>query len=741
MGRQLGRDVLYGQELKDDYAKGADSKIKGPDWKPPKPPRPNTSQYRVPNPSASGHTVNTMMPVSSVASPDAIYQGIFGTYTPETIINTKVTEYSMTGEDFSHEPEWIKNQLEKKVTDVSANVSKEDKEKIQEYSQQIVTGEAKPTTLFEEFNEPYIEARSNISSESIATKINQGEEYMTPTSLSEAKMVSDRVYMDTLKHRLTLEEEGSEEYVRIEQAIRNGPQDFSNPSNAYGQLGLGFNNSNYSPAIEEAARFQAATVKDYLESNNIPLYQEVDNERIDGGRVYLNTGTALQFFEEGAPAGNKELGHSYHINSGELGSYSNYELTPPPRESNDPLKKVLNVASVVLSVMYPQFAPILQATNTLVQGGDFEDALASAGKAYFTKMGNQELNQYIGNTFLDLGYDISNLPPAVQDVILDTSKAIVTGKSGTQEFEDSATGAILRNIVPDIDFESPDFDFNTPQFIKDFGDEIYAGIKAVGDVAEEGINIAEDALRPVGDFAEEVVDLTADAFEPVVDFVDEGLDYFGETVVDPALRGGSDVLSNVEDVVKEGGRVVDKYGLQPVKEGAEYVVDVAQEGIDTLQEAGRAFDDTFIDPIDDVIDTFGSEVVDPVLQTGSDVLSEVEDVLKEGGRFLDDIVDWKDLFDINMLGGGARKQTPTESLFSKEIYKTELKESPAKIFSDREIKNYIANTVGVPVKKNNKSNVDPQTIDLYSPLLPASPELFNSKEEEEEVVDLFATTV
>jgi hypothetical protein len=408
--------------------------------------------------------------------------------------------------------------------------------------------------------------------------------------LSEAKMVSDTVYMDTLKHRLTLEEEGSEEYARIEEAIKFGPQDFSNPSNAYAQLGLGFNSSNYSPAVEEAARFQAATVKDYLESNNIPLYQETDNGRIEGGKVYLNTGTALQFFEEDAPSGNKELGHSYHINAGELGSYSNYEVTPPPKTDTSlmPIRRLTSIATAVLSVMYPPLAPVFAGVNTAVQGGDLEDVLKSAGKAYvateITEATTAEFNNKITEVYSDLGFDITTLPEVAQNIILDTSRAIVSGDSGTDEFKESATGALLDAVEPDFDFNSPDFDFNTPQFIKDFGDEIYAGIKAVGDVAEEGINLAEDALRPVGDFAEEVVDLTADAFEPVVDFVDEGLDYFGEKVVDPTLQASSDVLSDAEDVVKAGGRVVDDTLLQPVKEFGEDAINKVKELVDNIPE-------------------------------------------------------------------------------------------------------------------------------------------------------------
>jgi hypothetical protein len=644
--------------------------------KTPRTPKPsNYSWYQGTSPSPA-HTVNTMTETASTKSDDAKYQELFGTYTPETILNTKITEYSMTGEDFSHEPEWIRKELEKKVTDYSDTVSKEDKERIQEHSQQIVTGEAKPTTLFEEFNEPYTEARSDVSSESIATKINQGEEYMTPTSLSEAKMVSDTVYMDTLKHRLTLEEEGSEEYARIEEAIKFGPQDFSNPSNAYAQLGLGFNSSNYSPAVEEAARFQAATVKDYLESNNIPLYQETDNGRIEGGKVYLNTGTALQFFEEDAPSGNKELGHSYHINSGELGSYSNYEVTPPPKTDTSlmPIRRLTSIATAVLSVMYPPLAPVFAGVNTAVQGGDLEDVLKSAGKAYvateITEATTAEFNNKITEVYSDLGFDITTLPEVAQNIILDTSRAVVSGDSGTDEFKESATGALLDAVEPDFDFNSPDFDFNTPQFIKDFGDEIYAGIKAVGDVAEEGINIAEDALRPVGDFAEEVVDLTADAFEPVVDFVDEGLDYFGEKVVDPTLQASSDVLSNAEDVVKAGGRVVDDTLLQPVKEFGEDAINKVKELVDNIPE--------FETP------QFSSLDID---------LPEMPDI---------DLPDMPDinLPDINLpsfslpslfgTGSGARRPSETEKLFDKELFKydTDIKVTGGMLSSDTNLRKY-----------------------------------------------------
>ncbi len=607
--------------------------------------------------------------VGTVHAPASTYQEIFGGPPPSETIAAKQQYYSLTGEDFSHEPEWIRRELEASVVDYSSSVSAEETKKITEFHENFESGDATVYDLYEDKDlvETYEEARNDVSPEAVAKKINKGDEYTTPTSLQEAKGLADRVYIDTLQHHLATKEVGSKEYNQIQEAINRGAPDFSNPSLDYQQLGLGFTNSNYNPSVTEAARFQAATVKDYLVSNNIPLYQETDNERIEGGRVYLNTGTALQMFEEDAPSGSISQGYGYHASGGDLGSYSNYELTPPPRESSNPLKKVLNVASAVLSVMYPQFAPIFQGTNTLVQGGDLEDALKSAGTAYVGGKVGELANSEIIEGFDKLGVDITTLPQSAQNIILDTSKAVLQGDSGTDEFIKSTTGEMLDSI--DIDIDAPDFDFNTPQFIKDFGDEIYAGIKAVGDVAEEGINLAEDALRPVGDFAEEVIDLTADAFEPVVDFVDEGLDYFGETVVDPTLQRGSDVLSNVEDVVKEGGRAVDKYGLQPIKEFGEDAINKVKELADSLPE--------FETP------QFSSLDIE---------LPEMPDIDLPDIDLPD--IDLPDI-DLNMPSSSstasqASRPSATEELFSKELFKynTEVKFTGGMLSPDTNLRKY-----------------------------------------------------
>lgn len=622
-------------------------------------------------------TTETMVEATSAPSASSTYSDASGGGNlPSDTIFAKVQYYSMTGEDYSHEPEWIQKELRKQVVDISDNVSAEDKEKITEFEENYhqPDSDLNIETVYEEFNEPYEKAQSKLSIKQIGDKL--GKTYKTPSSIEEAKKIADQIYMDTLQYHAKL---GGriEDVYKIRDAIERGAMDFTNPQIdnkfIFGDTG--------NAAIIEAARFQALSMKDYLVQNDIPLYQEVNHERIEHDKVYINTGTALQWFEnekEEGGGGNllsfaSGLGHSHFNSAGnELGGYSLYQVAPPPEQSQFErnIAPIANVVSVVASFAFPHLAPVINSVNAVVQGGDIEDALIAGGKAYLLnnlpEATTAEINEGITDLYGGLGIDITELPEGLQNVIFDTTTAVFRGESGKDEFIKSATGEALSNV---------DFDINNPDWsLFDTSDKFWDGLTEALQTAGD---IVSDAVEPIGDVIEGAVDLTADAFEPLVDIADEALDTFGETVVDPALQTGSDALSTVEDVILEGGRTIDDTVLQPVKEGAEQVVDIAQEGIDTLQEAGREFDDTFIDPIDDAIDTFGSEVVDPMLQTGSDVLSDFEDVLKDGGRLLDDLIDYDSLLPSLEVQEQpmAKKRTQVESLFDNELFKfdTEIK--------------------------------------------------------------------
>jgi hypothetical protein len=155
----------------------------------------------------------------------------------------------------------------------------------------------------------------------------------------------------------------------------------------------------------------------------------------------------------------------------------------------------------------------------------------------------------------------------------------------------------------------------------------------------------------------------------------------------------SQFLSDLGDALEPVVNVV-KAGADVIQEVTEPVIDVIDEGLDvfgsevvdpvlqTVKTTGEAI----IDPIDDVIDTFGSEVVDPVLQTageiGQDIIDPIDDIIDAIDSPLGDLLEAGGDFLGGMLGGGQQdyqqrgiSQTPVENIFDKELFKfdTEIK--------------------------------------------------------------------
>ena len=99
------------------------------------------------------------------------------------------------------------------------------------------------------------------------------------------------------------------------------------------------------------------------------------------------------------------------------------------------------------------------------------------------------------------------------------------------------------------------------------------------------------------------------------------------------------------------------------------------------------------------------------------MLSEGEDLLKEAGYVIDDLVDWESLLEGYFASEGSGAKTPTESLFEGEIYKTPLKQSPDKIFSDEAIAGFL----------NKEKNKNTGNLNSISSLLFTDPK--NTEEE------------
>ena len=264
--------------------------------------------------------------------------------------------------------------------------------------------------------------------------------------------------------------------------------------------------------------------------------------------------------------------------------------------------------------------PVMRAIGTGLQGGDWKDIAKSHLAAEII------VDPILEETFATLGVDADLLgidPETFSDSMMEVQTAMIEGGSGTDALIGEFTEPLADKVVDTVkevlpDVAGIDIDFDTPDIIKDIGDVALAGIEAVGD-------FVEPIAKEVVDVGQSVVDVAQEVTQPI-----------------------SDVTSDIEDVVLE---------------------------------TGRDFDDTFIDPIDDVVDTFGSEVVDPVLQTvgevGQDIIDPIDDIIDAVDSPLGDLVEVGGDLLGGMLGGQGQQQqrTATESLFGKELFKfdTEIK--------------------------------------------------------------------
>lgn len=505
--------------------------------------------------------------------------------------------------------------------------------------------------------------------------------------------------------------EGYDEFLAIKERINYGVLDFTSkedhlklinpPTNrGYGKRQSWISKNN---PLRQAVEAQSAVMKEWLDEAGIDIvipYSELDGfkrpDPMRGEGIYLNTGTGAHIDWD---SGLKRMQHYQTVSDdGGFGEYSTAFIRPDP--DFGAIGKVLSVVGTLTG------NPIMRNIGIVAQGGDWKDI----AKGY---LAGKVTAPILEETFATLGVDADLLgidPDTFSESMMEVQKEMIEGGSGTDaligEFTEPVVDKIVdtaKDILPDVDI-----DFETPALIKDVGDVIVT-------LAESGAETLEDVVKPIIDVAQTVT-------EPVVDVVKEVAPVVEDVVIDPVKDVVQAVTEPVVETVKEVAPVVEDVIIDPIKEVApvveDIVIDPIKQGVeatvDTLAEIGEPVIDTIddvidtfgsevvdptlqaieetgekiIDPIDDAIDAFGSEVVDPLLQTGSDILSDAEDVvsdvlsegedlLKEGGRWLDDFINWESLLAGGAGGAGStpRVSTPTESLFGKELFKfdTEIK--------------------------------------------------------------------
>lgn len=452
-----------------------------------------------------------------------------------------------------------------------------------------------------------------------------GTDYKNANSFSGAKELADSAYIQTLRNEQSNYKKSSSEYKDIQKLINKGALDFNKESD--------YKLITENKFALEAARAQAFVMKDFIHradpslrtSNSINPLKPI--EEIQFQETYLNTGTAAHFLDENndGSAMYRAVKSADEWVSGDFGKYNAYGYVEPDTEWYEDLAQI---AGIFGSIAFPQFAPLISAGSTIIQGGDIGDIAEGVIKGKVLSAVSAPILDEFGGT-------ISDLPDPVQNVLLDTAEAVIGGESGTDALKDAALGEVLdagEELLSEADL--PDFD--TPQIIKD-----------IGDVAQE--------------LLEGPADLIAGAFEPAVDIFDDVADAIGDSAPVEAIEGvGKEVIEVAEDIGGDVVDFVDENIIEPI--GDSDIVEAIEEGGKAVGEVGQ-----------DIIDT------------GSDVLSEVEDGLKEVGRGIDDIVDWESLLKrmvgIGGMGGtggmmsAARQPTQVEGLFDKELFKfdTEIK--------------------------------------------------------------------
>lgn len=361
-----------------------------------------------------------------------------------------------------------------------------------------------------------------------------GIDYTNPTTFSGAKQYADSIYMGTLYAERDKYELNSPEYKELSSLINQGAPDFQTQAEFQR-----YNNADEDDFFRIAADAQAATMQDYLNRNNIQLETGVsiaevpyNNELIT---PHLNTGTALNAYMAGRD----------NFQMGAIGDYNIIGYSDPKETST--FGKLVQVGLQIAAFMNPTLAPLISGAQTLLAGGDLEDALKAGAKSWAggnltrstvsntladigitpeaLNMSEEIFNDYVAGTITDVAVGGESLEESLQDALL----------SDAGDVAESAVAWAKENL-PSLNFDLPEFD--TPEGIEAVGNFIVDAGSAVGEAFEPVIDAAETVLEPVVDAASEVG-------RPVEDFVKE-VGSTAEDIVEPFKDTIKNALSNID---------------------------------------------------------------------------------------------------------------------------------------------------------------------------------------------------
>lgn len=373
--------------------------------------------------------------------------------------------------------------------------------------------------------------------------------------------------------------EGYEELQEINSYIEKGPLDFTSKE-TYDLLirtpkvkgGTLPTKQQYwieeDEPLRQAVEAQSEVMQNFLDSENISIvkkYEDIEGfERPDSFRgegVYLNTGTGAHIDWDSS----LKRGQNYQSSpTAELGTYSQVFVRPDPEGLAKPLAFVASITG----------NPWLSAASTVAAGGDLEDAIKGAATTYAA---GQITAPILEDTLSVFGVDADLFgidPEEFSESVQNIQETMLEGGSGEDAFIKELGGAAVKQVGKTVDDMLPDIDLETPQIFKDLEDVVKTTGGAIDDtVIQPLIEPIKPALTAVGNVVEEGAKAVGELGQDIIDPVDEVIDTIG----------GSDIVEAIE----EGGKKVGELGQDIIDTGS----DITSEIEDVVKDAGRAIDD------------------------------------------------------------------------------------------------------------------------------------------------------
>ena len=569
----------------------------------------------------------------------------YGTDTPE------ITYYEMFGEPSLADI----NKFEKEFEELLASDtwSPNERTQLEEKRQSFLSGEINPRSM--EVQGMY--ATFNIDQrEDWQNKLKEaGVDSYVPrsTNLTEAKQHADEVYMEVLQN--AYDENPTNELAQL---IEQGPLDFDKAEDVelYNSLS---EDSIQRQAFDAQGvvvdDYLNRTQGDVFDSESLEQGQTFSwGWGNKAGTTLLNTGTIV-----GAPDvtnDNVTFGEF-----GTHGNYS-YDNAPEPNDLTKAVNTTLDVLSVVYPALAPAIQGVKATMNTGDIEEGFKAAAKTYAVKEIGSEISTGVEETFADLDIDLSSLPEPVQQVLVDTTAgvltgqDVDKAVANSlaNQATDYATDWAAGEI-ESVTGDLGQDLKAFlglpeDYEMPEPLQNIIDETTTAL-VQGDSATEAMeSAAKGKIKDViGDFAE---DTTKELLSGAEELLGDGLAAFDETFIQPIIEPVKPILGAVEEGVKAVGRTVDATLLQPVKEGVETVTAPIEDLSTPLKEAIETVGEPIVDVVDEVIDAVDSPIGD-ILETAVSGLGGVAGLFdKELGEiYKHDIYELPELFSDERIQG------------------------------------------------------------------------------------------